>query len=139
MSNDTEKIRHHIELIVNAISDLRREQNFTRDSWAFDAFAIRQNWGVFDPRSRATDDILEEYDKLLATGEPVGWGAFERELRDKVGLADYTVIKQLIIAVWKSGRLRRICFEYAKANSCVEFNEILDSEPEAFWHQPESP
>lgn len=126
MSTQIEQNRGHVLMLSEAINTLLRENNEKGD-WPFDLFVIRRNWYQDDRRISMMHDIFEKYDTAYRNNEPVTWHDLEAELK-KTFNWDYTVVKQLILALWDSNLWKDVCTEYAKTHECSEFTRILHPE-----------
>ena len=116
---ELEKIKYHIRLMNSrllAIDD-KIKRDFHSDSIA--SLVIEMDWSE-DDLNRA-HDIFERYQ-----------GVQFRELDYQLEYAlrgDFCIgagsAKDIIVAFWRSGSWVDVCVEYAKANRCQEYNEIL--------------
>lgn len=125
--SDEKTVRDHIEMIADAVTFILSECE-DKSQWPLDRFKIQQGWSRRDPRMRLVDDICEKYHNKYINGERVRWSAFEGELTREIGFTHYTEVKDLILALWESRLWRDVCREYAKANRCVEFEDIINPE-----------
>ena len=125
--SDENTIRDHIEMIADAITLILSESR-DKSQWPLDHFKIQKGWARRDPRMRLVNDICEKYHNRYMDGEHVSWSAFEGALTRELGFTHYTEVKDLVLALWESRLWRDVCREYAKANRCLEFEDILNPE-----------
>ena len=122
---ELEKIKYHIRLINSRLGliDDKIELYFNSDPIA--SLVIEKDWSEDDLKK--VNDIFHKYgEELQQSKKDVDWVAFQHEICNTLGMVyDDRPIKDIIVAFWESKTWINVCTEYAKANRCSEFHEIL--------------
>ena len=116
---ELEKIKYHLRLINSRLSSIddKIERDFHSDPIA--SLVIEMDWSE-DDLSRA-HDIFERHQEVEFRHLDY---RLERALREEFGIGAGSA-KVIIVTFWKSGEWVDVCVEYAKANRCLEYHEIL--------------
>ena len=111
-----DKIKYHIKMIGDTINHLE---------YPIESLVIQLDWD--DNDLSAANNIFEEYDKKLNSGEDINWTEFEITLRDRFGIG-YQTVKSIILAFYRNDQWRDVCIGYAQEYDVSEFHEILHHE-----------
>ena len=109
---ELEKCKYHISLIKETIDS---------ESHPIPSLVIEMDWTEDD--LDAAHGIFERYRVRQNEGSVSSYG-LERALRNKFDIGANTA-KSIILAFFRARKCVDVCTEYAKANPCAEFDEIL--------------
>ena len=117
---ELEKIKYHIRLINSRMLSIDEEicRDFHSDSIA--SLVIEMDWSEDD--LTMAHDIFEKYRGVQFREYGL---QLESALRREFGIGAGSA-KDIIVAFWRSGKWVDVCVEYAKANRCIEYHEILE-------------
>jgi len=110
-----DKIKYHLKMIGDTINP---------SDYPIELLVIQLDWDDSDLSS--ANDIFEEYDKKLNSGEYINWTKFEMTLRERFSIG-YQTVKSIILAFYRNHQWRDVCRGYAQEYEVSEFNEILNS------------
>jgi len=68
--------------------------------------------------------LFDKYEQKRLNGEEVDYVSLENELKDTLNIG-YQKIKPIINDKFKEGLYTEICYGYAKAFPCIEFNQLI--------------
>jgi len=116
---ELEKIKYHIRLINDRLRSIddKIDRDFYSDSIA--SLVIEMDWS--EDHLKKAHDIFERYRGFEFRRMDY---ALEYALRNEFGIGA-GFAKDIIVAFWRDGQWVDVCEEYAKANRCVEYHEIL--------------
>lgn len=114
IEQEIKKLKYQMGILISTIDS---------DKYPVESLILSLNWD--DDDLNAAHDIFEKYDnKIEAKEENINWSAFEHELRDRFDLG-YQTVKSIIIAFYKNHQWVEVCYQYAKAYTCMEFHSLI--------------
>lgn len=114
LEQELSKLKYQMSILISTIDS---------DKYPVESLILSLNWD--DDDLDAAHDIFEKYDnKIEAKEENINWSAFEHDLRDRFSLG-YQSVKSIIIAFYKNDQWVEVCYQYAKAYTCVEFHSLI--------------
>ena len=116
---ELEKIKYHIRLLNDRLRSIDSSIDSDFHSDPINSLIIEMDWNE-DDLSRA-HDIFERFRNFKFRKMDY---ALERALRTDFCIGAGSA-KDIIVAFWRSDQWVDVCVEYAKANRCLEYHEIL--------------
>jgi len=114
IEQEIEKLKYQINILSSTVDS---------DKYPVESLILSLNWNDNDLND--AHDIFETYDKKLENKEEdINWKEFEDKLRDRFNIG-YQTVKLIIIAFYKNHQWVEVCYQYAKAFTCVEFHSII--------------
>jgi hypothetical protein len=114
LEEEINKLKYQMSILVSTIDS---------DKYPVESLILSLNWN--DDDLNAAHDIFEKYDKKLEAKEKeINWSAFEHELRDRFNIG-YQTVKSIILAFYKNHQWVEVCYQYAKAFTCLEFHSLI--------------
>lgn len=114
LKKEIEKLKYQMQLVGNMIDS---------DIYPIESLILSFYWDNDDLNK--AHDIFEKYDKKIeAKEEDINWVKFEKELEEQFSIS-YQEVKLIILAFYKNRQWSEVCYQYAKENSCIEFNGIV--------------
>lgn len=114
LRKEIEKLKYQIQLVGNTIDS---------DFYPVESLILSFDWDNDDLNK--AHDIFEKYDKKIEAKENnINWTEFETEL-EKQFCISYQEVKVIILAFYKNRQWSEVCYQYAKANQCLEFDRFI--------------
>lgn len=111
---EIKKMKYQIRILADTIDS---------DSHPMESLILSFDWD--DGDLNKAHDIFEKYDhKVEAKEDDINWTAFEHDLREQFGIG-YQEVKLIILAFYKNRQWTEVCYRYAKANQCMEFDGFI--------------
>ncbi len=114
LEQEISKLKYQMSILISIVDS---------DKYPVESLILSMNWN--DDDLNDAHDIFEKYDKKLETKEEdINWSAFEQELTSRFNIS-YQTVKIIIIAFYKNHQWVDVCYQYAKAYTCVEFHSLI--------------